>query len=104
MSFLHFRLERIRLPQPDLLMINHPERGLVLIADPRVSDDAIDRLVQVCEARAGLHPERLLPRDYADADDVADDDVDLPMLQRSRHVWPITQFLSEDARVSSARL
>ena len=96
MSFLHFRLERIRLPQPDLLMINHPERGLVLIADPRVSDDAIDRLVQVCEARAGLHPERLLPRDYAD-------DVDLPMLQRSRHAWPITQFLSEDA-LSSARL
>jgi len=89
MSFLHFRLERIRLPQPDLLMINHPERGLVLIADPRVSDDAIDRLVQVCEARAGLHPERLLPRDYADDAD----DVDLPMLRRSRHAWPITQFL-----------
>lgn len=66
MSHLRFQVERLPLPQPDLFMINHPERGLVLIADPRVSDDAIARLIQVCEARADLHPERLLPRDYAD--------------------------------------
>ena len=61
MSYLHVRIERHHLPTPDLVVVNHPTAGVVLIADHRVSDAAIGAFVQVLSARAVVHRDRIPP-------------------------------------------
>lgn len=49
---------------PDVIIINHPTGGIVIVADPRVDDAQVAQVVEYVQRRAELHPERLTTASY----------------------------------------
>lgn len=62
---LRIHVEQAELPTPDIVVINHPRRGITMLVDPRVDPDRITDTRALIEARAALHPERLCPECWA---------------------------------------
>lgn len=56
---LHVPVLRQRLPDPAMVVINHPVVGIVIIADPEICDTAISHFLQLIDRRAELHPDRV---------------------------------------------
>jgi hypothetical protein len=47
------------LPTPDMLYVNHPDLGLLLIVDPRVRPEDCATMLDVIQGRLQVRPERI---------------------------------------------
>lgn len=59
LSTIPIPIERCDLGMPAVLIVNHPDVGLVALADPSVPADHLDTLAQIVDRRRDLYPERV---------------------------------------------
>lgn len=52
-------VERRQLPSPDVLAVNHPAGGIIVVADVRVPDAQLDAFCDYVRRIVALHPDRL---------------------------------------------
>lgn len=63
---LKIQVQRVSFPLPDVVIVNDEHLGILILADHRVPDTAVEAVREIARLRAELHPERLSAAAYAD--------------------------------------